>query len=111
MKTDHQDVLRGSNRVLGWRLTGGLQAGIYSLRGACLSVENQSTGSAILLRLDANSGNCCLPIVYAYNSAISSIVAEKMEPYRSDFEQNEPVVENIPAFMQRLKEYSNSRPT
>ena len=33
MKTDHQDVLRGSNRVLGWQLTGGLQAGIHGLRG------------------------------------------------------------------------------
>ena len=61
----------------------------------------------------ANEGGTrqnALPIVYAYNSAISSIVAEKMEPYRSDFEQNEPVVvENIPAFMQRLKEYIRVR--
>jgi integron integrase len=57
----------------------------------------------------ANTGGTrveALPIVYAYNSAISNIVAEKIEPYRSEFDRNEPiVVESIPAFMQRLKEY------
>ncbi len=46
-----------------------------------------------------------LPLVYEYNKSITDIVSEKMEPYREDFEKNVPVVENIPAFMQRLKEY------
>jgi integron integrase len=46
-----------------------------------------------------------LPLVYEYNKSITDIVSEKMEPYREDFEKNVPIVENIPAFMQRLKEY------
>ena len=46
-----------------------------------------------------------LPLVYEYNKSITDIVSEKMEPYREDFVENVPVVENIPAFMQRLKEY------
>lgn len=46
-----------------------------------------------------------LPLVYEYNKSITDIVSEKMEPYREDFEKNVPVIENIPAFMQRLKEY------
>ncbi len=61
----------------------------------------------------ANTGGTrqeALPLVYAYNSAITDIVSNVIEQSRDDFEKNKPVVvESIPAFMQRLKEYIRVR--
>ena len=61
----------------------------------------------------ANTGGTridALPIVHKYNKSITDIVSNVMEPHRDDFIENKPiVVESIPAFMQRLKEYIRVR--
>lgn len=61
----------------------------------------------------ANTGGTridALPIVHKYNKSITDIVSNVMEPKREDFIENKPiVVESIPAFLQRLREYIRVR--